>query len=102
MATLAGRIAEQGLKLLNEIAAEAWSLESFASSGLDRLPRLVASEVTTLSICDLARGRRTVFSAPKRAFSSGERAAFDAHFHEHPLVLYHSKTPGGVTHRISD
>src|SRR5437762_390688 len=102
MATLAARIAEQGLKLLNEIAAEAWSLESFASSGLDRLPRLVASEVTTLSICDLARGRRTVFSAPNRAFSAGERAAFDAHFHEHPLVLYHSKTPGGSTHRISD
>ena len=102
VATLAGRIAEQGLKLLNEIAAEAWSLESFASSGLDRLPRLVASEVTTLSICDLARGRRTVFSTPNRAFSAGERASFDAHFHEHPLVLYHSKTPGGTTHRISD
>src|SRR6267154_702525 len=102
MATVASRIAEQGLKLVNEIAAEAWSLESFASSGLDRLPRLVASEVTTLSICDLARGRRTVFSAPNRAFSAGERAAFDAHFHEHPLVLYHSKRPGGVTHRISD
>src|SRR5438132_13622413 len=67
MATSVGRIAEQGLKLLNEMAAEAWSLESFASSGLDRLPRLVASEVTTLSICDLARGRRTVFSAPNRA-----------------------------------
>src|SRR5258705_1408490 len=98
----AGRIAEQGLKLLNDIAAEAWSLESFASSGLDRLPRLVASEVTTLSICDLARGRRTVFSTPNRVFSAGERASFDAHFHEHPLVLYHSKTPGGTTHRISD
>jgi len=39
VATLAGRIAEQGLKLLKEITAEAWSLESFASSGLDRLPR---------------------------------------------------------------
>src|SRR6266581_3439996 len=35
MATPVGRIAEQGLKLLNEIAAEARSLESFASSGLD-------------------------------------------------------------------
>ena len=33
MATLAGRIAEQGLRLLNEIAAKAWSLEGFASSG---------------------------------------------------------------------
>ena len=102
MATVAGRIAEQGLKLLNDIAAEAWSLESFASSGLDRLPHLVASEVTTLSICDLARGRRTVFSTPNRVFSAGERASFDAHFHEHPLVLYHSKTLGGTTHRISD
>ena len=102
MATSVGRIAEQGLKLLNEMAAEAWSLESFASSGLDRLPRLVASEVTTLSICDLARGRRTVFSTPNRVFSASERASFDAHFHEHPLVLYHSKTPGGTTHRISD
>jgi DNA-binding CsgD family transcriptional regulator len=102
MATVAGRIAEQGLKLLNEIAAEASSLESFASSGLERLPQLVASEVTTLSICDLVRGRRTVFSTPARAFSAAERASFDAHFHEHPLVLYHSTTPGGTTHRISD
>jgi len=102
MATVAGRIAEQGLKLLNEMAAESWSLESFASSGLERLPRLVASEVTTLSICDLVRGRRTLFSTPNRVFSAGERASFDAHFHEHPLVLYHSKTPGGATHRISD
>src|SRR5260221_5324890 len=101
-AMAAGRIAEQGLKLLNYIPAAAWSLESFASSGLDRLPRLVASEVTTLSICALARGRRTVFSTPNRVFSAGERASFDAHFHEHPLVLYHSKTPGGTTHRISD
>jgi len=32
VATLAARIAEQGLKPLNEIAAEAWSLESFAGS----------------------------------------------------------------------
>jgi hypothetical protein len=102
MGTVAGRIAEQGLKLLNEIAAEAFSLESFASSGLECLPQLVASEVTTLSICDLVRGRRTVFSTPARAFSAAERASFDAHFHEHPLVLYHSTTPGGTTHRISD
>jgi len=102
MANVAVRIAEQGLKLLNEMAVEAGSLESFAGSGLERLPRLVASEVTTLSICDLVRGRRTVFSTPSRIFSAGERASFDAHFHEHPLVLYHSRTPGGATHRISD
>src|SRR2546429_8843624 len=102
MAAVASRIAEQGLKLLNEIAAEAWSLESFASSGLDRLPRLVASEATTLSICDLVRGRRTAFSTPNRAFSPGERASVAAHFHEHPLVLYHSKTPRGTPHRTSD
>src|SRR5258708_30556957 len=102
MATLGGRIGVQGIKLLNEIAAEAWSLESVARSGLARLRRLGACEVTTLSICDLARGRRTVFSTPNRAFCAGERASFDAHFHEHPLVLYHSKTPGGTTHRISD
>src|SRR5258708_34383253 len=102
MATVAGRIAEQGLKLLNEIAAEAWSLESCARYGLDRLPRLGASEVATLSICDLARGGGRVLRRPNRAFSAGERASFDAHFHEHPLVLYHSKTPGGTTHRISD
>ena len=37
---------------------------------LERLPRLVASEVITLSICDLARGRRTVFSTPNRVFSA--------------------------------
>ena len=39
-------------------------MASFAGTGVERLPRLVASEFTTLSICHLASGRREVYGLP--------------------------------------
>ena len=75
---------------------------SFARHGVRELPRLVPSEITTLSVCDLARNTRSVVSSPQAAISASDRASFDRYFAEHPLVRYHSSTPGGRTHRISD
>ena len=75
---------------------------SFARLGVERLPRLVASEFTTLSICHLASGKREVFGLPAGALSAEDRAAFDRHFHEHPLVRYHAYQRGANTQRISD
>ena len=75
---------------------------SFARTGVERLPRLVASEFTTLSICHLASGRREVYGMRAGALSAEDRAAFDRHFHEHPLVRFHGYQHGAVTQRISD
>ncbi len=36
------------------------------------------------------------------SLSESDRAAFDRHFREHPLVRFHSSHPGGPTQRISD
>ena len=75
---------------------------SFAAAGVERLPALVASEFTTLSVCNLANGRRQVYGMPAGALSPDDKAAFDRHFHNHPLVRYHGHDGGGNTQRISD
>ena len=75
---------------------------SFARYGVAHLPRLVASELTTLSICDLDTGHRSVVSDRPGAISKPEIEAFDRHFHAHPLVRDHGRNPGAVTRRISD
>lgn len=75
---------------------------SFAKLGVERLPALVASEFTTLSICHLASGKREVFGLPAGALSAQDRAAFDRHFHEHPLVRFHAYQGGRVPQRITD
>ena len=74
--------------------------DGFTRCTLAELPRLVASELTTLSLCDLASGQRRVIGAP--ALGAAERECFDRHFREHPLVRYHGVERGRYTHRISD
>ena len=66
------------------------------------LQRLVRSDLTTLSRCDLHSARRLVVGVPAGAVGADERAAFDRHFHEHPLVRYHAIDRGTFAHRISD
>jgi len=91
-----------GLELLGAMQEASRDIASFAGAGVERLPRLVASEFTTLSICHLASGRREVYGLPAGTLSADERAAFDRHFHEHPLVRFHGYQGGGVAQRISD
>jgi DNA-binding CsgD family transcriptional regulator len=90
------------LDLLGAMNESAPDKASFARIGVERLPALVASEFTTLSICHLASGRREVFGLPAGALSAEERAAFDRHFQDHPLVRYHGYQGGQSTQRISD
>jgi len=66
------------------------------------LPTLVASEVTTLSVCDLVSGHRKVFGTPGSVLSAQDQACFDRFFREHPLVRYHAELHGPGAHRISD
>lgn len=91
-----------GWRLVCEMAEAARDPASFAKEGVEQLPRLAASELTTLSVCDLARNKRSVVSRPEGAISAADRAAFDRFFAEHPLVRFHSTQRGGGTHRISD
>jgi DNA-binding CsgD family transcriptional regulator len=90
------------LELLGAMQEASRDVASFARTGVERLPRLVASEFTTLSICHLASGRREVYGLPAGTLSADERAAFDRHFHQHPLVRFHGYQGGGVAQRISD
>jgi GAF domain-containing protein len=90
------------LDLLGAMSEAALDKASFARLGVDGLPALVASEFTTLSICHLASGKREVFGLPAGALSSQDRAAFDRHFHEHPLVRFHAYQGGRVPQRITD
>jgi hypothetical protein len=69
---------------------------------VERLPRLVDSELTTLSICDLQAGTRRVVSWPREAISTADQACFNRLIHTHPLVRFHSTRAGGGARRISD
>ena len=90
------------LDLLGAMNEAALDKASFARLGVERLPSLVASEFTTLSLCHLASGKREVFGLPAGALSAEDRAALDRHFHQHPLVRYHGYQGGHFTQRISD
>ena len=90
------------LDALGSIAEGTGSERGFARHGVAALPRLVASELTTLSVCDLDTGHRSVVSDLPGALSRREIEAFDRHFHEHPLVRAHGRNAAATTHRISD
>jgi DNA-binding CsgD family transcriptional regulator len=91
-----------GLRVLQQLAEASIEEGAFARRGVELLSLLVPSEVTTLSVCHLASGRREVVGTPERAIGSEDRACFDRHFNEHPLVRYHAVRRGPDTHRISD
>jgi DNA-binding CsgD family transcriptional regulator len=88
--------------VLQSLAEERAGPRAFVAAALDRLTGIVASELTTLSLCDLAHGSRRVIARAGEALSDADRAAFDRHFREHPLVRFHGANPGGPTQRISD
>jgi DNA-binding CsgD family transcriptional regulator len=75
---------------------------ALARAGVEQLPRLVDSELTTLSVCTLRTGHRRVVCNPVGALSPADIACFDRFFYEHPLVRYHGSNPDGQSHRISD
>jgi DNA-binding CsgD family transcriptional regulator len=56
---------ESALRLVGDAGSGA-AYDETVSTLLTRLPRLIGSELTTLSYCDLAQGRRTVVSNPAR------------------------------------
>jgi len=90
------------LDTLHGIGEASASGENFARYGVFNLPRLVSSELTTLSTCDLDGGHRSVVSSLPGAISRREIEVFDRYFYEHPLVREHGRNPAAVTRRIND
>jgi DNA-binding CsgD family transcriptional regulator len=93
---------ERGLRSLGAIAEQSADAAGFARAGVRVLPDLVASDLTTLSICHLASGRREVTGYPDEQLGAEDRACFDRHFATHPLVRFHGVQHGRGAHRISD
>jgi DNA-binding CsgD family transcriptional regulator len=90
------------LDVLHEIGEGCGGSAEYARRGAAALPRLVGSELTTLSACDLETGHRTVVSDAPGALSRREIEAFDRYFFAHPLVREHGHNPAAVTRRIAD
>jgi DNA-binding CsgD family transcriptional regulator len=96
------RDVRHAMAALDAIAAGGRDPRSFVRQALDQLAEFVGSDLTTLSVCDLERQTRLVFGRPGETLSDDDRAAFDRHFREHPLVRYHSTHPAGPTQRVTD
>lgn len=90
------------LDALHAVGEDCASSNEFSRRGVECLPRLVSSELTTLSVCNLDNGHRNVVSDQADAISPREIEAFDRHFFAHPLVCEHGRNPWAVTKRISD
>ena len=106
MAALLQELSESQLRraltVVSTLADESAEGGSFIEGALGRLTSLVPSDLTTLSLCDLERGTRTVFARRNEALSEDDRSAFNRHFRQHPLVRFHGSHPRGPTQRISD
>jgi len=93
---------DRALEALHATGEGCVSSDDFAQRGVECLPRLVASELTTLSVCNLDTGHRAVVSDVPGALSAREVALFDHYFHDHPLVREHGRNRRAVTRRIED
>ena len=91
-----------GFELLQLVAEARDGVDALARSAVDALPAQVASEITSLSVCDLSSGHRHVVAKPAAAIGAEDLASFDRYFRMHPLVRYHADLRGPGAHRISD
>jgi DNA-binding CsgD family transcriptional regulator len=90
------------MSTLSALCESSADSRSFVLRALAELTRLVASDLTTLSVCDLERGTRRVVGREAETLSDDDRRSFDRHFRDHPLVRFHGANPGGPTRRITD
>src|SRR5689334_22720722 len=77
-------------------------LDGFMHAGVACLPRLIASDLTHVSVCDLDSGRRAVVSDVPGAISRRDVETFNRYFNVNPLVLEHGRNRRARTVRISD
>lgn len=102
MSRLTTRELKLALDALHAIGEASGGSADYAERGVRWLPQLVASELTTLSVCDLASGHRSVVGFPSGAIGPLQIEVFDHYFFAHPLVLEHGRNVQAETRRISD
>jgi DNA-binding CsgD family transcriptional regulator len=90
------------LAVMARLEAAAGDARTFAREAVLALTEFVASELTTLSECDLVTGHRRVVGLPGVRLGERDIECFDRHFFEHPLVRFHGFEGGRVTRRTSD
>lgn len=90
------------LAFVNQVADALDDADGYLRGTCEGLPRLVASELTTLSVCHLPSGHRTVHGEAVGSIGASERECFDHHFRDHPLVRVHGELGHRHVHRISD
>jgi DNA-binding CsgD family transcriptional regulator len=99
---LSGVEMRAALDTLHAIGQDCVDGGDFARRGVQCLPRLVSSELTTLSVCNLDSGHRRVVCDQPGVISRRELEVFDRYFYDHPLVREHGRNPTAVTRRIED
>jgi DNA-binding CsgD family transcriptional regulator len=97
---LSNRELRRALDTLHAIGEACTGSTDFARRGVEHLPRLVGSDLTTMVVCDLDQGHRTV--VPSGMVSRREIEVFDRYFYEHPLVREHGRNRDAVTRRVDD
>jgi DNA-binding CsgD family transcriptional regulator len=100
MANVDGLELRKALDVLHAIGAACTDGSSFAREGVALLPSLIGSDLTTLVVCDLVHGQRSVI--PQGTVSRQAIEVFDHYFHVHPLVREHGRNPNAVTKRMTD
>ena len=90
------------LDAVHAIGEDSADLGGFMRGGAAFLPKIVASDLTHVSVCDLDSGRRNVVSDIPGAIAKRDLDAFNRYFAAHPLVLEHGHNSQARTRRISD
>jgi DNA-binding CsgD family transcriptional regulator len=93
---------EACLDAVHAVGEGAPDREGFMRCGVACLPRVIASDLTHVSICDVDTGKRNVLSDVPGAIAQRDLDAFNRHFKVNPLALSHGRNPEARTRRISD
>jgi DNA-binding CsgD family transcriptional regulator len=93
---------ESCLDAVHEVGEGSASLAGFMHGGVACLPRLIASDLTHVSVCDLDSGKRDVVSDVPGAIARRELETFNRYFSVNPLVREHGRNARAHTVRISD
>ena len=93
---------ERALSLVQRVAEQSSTAARFGLVGVSGLTEPIASDLATLSVCDLRSGHRQVIGLPGHGLSATDIEAFDRYFFSHPLVRYHGLEGGRSSWRISD
>lgn len=97
---LSSRELRKVLDTLHALGDACAGSDDLASRGIECLPGLIGSDLTTLVVCDVDSGHRLV--KPEGLLPREMSEVFDRYFRQHPLVRAHGRNPHAVTARLAD